>query len=607
MATVGRPGAAPPAPQTGPPAPTPFAAPAAAKLSPFDPRRLTMGTPDKSPIPMPTGPAAPAPTDPKTPPASGPDSSLTPDASYPGGSPDLSQSLSSDFNAFAKSLLNWAKPPDYLDPTQRENQARILENEANREQDELTDLQKELAQGMKDRAQMEMDNLKPLFEAQRKQIEAERIRMDKAEAEIPRYIPPPTINPADASAMLFALLGVSLIGGLAGRARWQRVAANLNGSIEGLLAGDQERAARHNEAYKLGFESALAHYRAEQDRMREIVFATDLPINEILREAEVQAKLDGAEENFLLAHQGHIDKLRSQVIATEHLSDTLRIRYSTLQEQIDSSLIRSGMAGKMGAFAGTNLDKYGKWALAKIAAAGNDRPLIAATSRWANPIRAAIWNELGKEWAEQGRNPAEFNQAQITLAVARTTQRWIGLRLAAMARLQEALASFREPLLKAISMVNGRRPMAASRTINALIAEFGSGPEVEQLKYLNTLAYTVGREYATLATMPVSGAQMHFGSQQLADKLMNGNINLYDAQGFYTAVTLEAKNNRKILNDVIDASKQEVEGLGDIVKPDDFGVKANVPATEAEANLKYGPNTTDTTTARPAPEPTVNP
>lgn len=508
----------------------------------------------------------------------------------PGSTPALTQDVNNDLNSFLKRMLEASGPPHNLSPFNHSQQRLMLESQADKEDAELSAHAEKLSKMMKDHADAEMKMLQPLFDDQTVKVARAQERMDAAEAELPKYSPPPVINPEDAQGLLFGVMAMALIGGIHGRETWMQAAQNFNGTVDGLIKGDHDRAERYNQQWKATYESAMAKYKASQENMKDILYATDVPINQILRQAEVQAKIDGADEKWMLARQGHIDKLRAMVRDYDRMYDTMDYRGAQVQAQVDASLARlaSGQRGGMGG--GANLDSYGMWALAKITAAGDKSALIAATSRWSNPQRAEIWNQLGKEWYNSGRDPAEFNQAQITQHVERVAQRWSQVRYEAMGRLENSLKGLEKPLEDAVKQAGGsKRPRALNAPINSLISELGTGPEVEHLRYLSTIALTVGREYMTLATMPVSNAQMHWGAQELADKMISRNASLADIRGFYRAVLLEVKVNRGALNEAVEQSIRDVESLGTIVRPQDYGLPARPDLTPEQMEQRYAP------------------
>lgn len=507
--------------------------------------------------------------------------------------PSVAKDPQSDFNLFINQMIGWARgggePWGGLNPKRREDQAEGLRKQADREDAKVSEAYQRLGESTRAHADAEMTNLQPLFDAQDARVREAQRRVDRTAAAIPEWKPPPTINPQDASQFVMGALAVALIGGIAGKAGWMRVSQYFNGALQGLIEGNRERAKEYHDAWQAEYESAMAKARASQENMTNILNATNVPINQMLRQAEIQAKIDGAEEKVIIARQGHADKLRQMARDEERMSDQLDMRRDQIKGQLDTALTRLG-AGQRGALGGQNLDNYGKWAVAKITAGGNIGVLTAITSRWASPQRAELFNAIAKEWYDQGIDPSTFNENQIGLHVERAAQRWSKLRLEAIQRLEGSLQQFEKPLDEALAEANRLHPRAFNRPINALIKDFGSGPRTARISYANTLALTIGREYMTLVAMPVSNAQMHWGAQEQADRMVKGDMSLAEMKGFYKAVLLEVEVNRKALKGAVEASMQDVESMGVSVRPEDFGLPPRAPLTPQQMEQMYGPS-----------------
>lgn len=562
--------------------------PVPAGFNPFDRRRLDVPNPNPSPIENPMAhPNAGEPVVPPTekPPPLGPGSSLS-----------TTKDPNSDFNLFIKQMMDYAGPPGSLDPANALNQSRKLQEQADREEQTLDTKITESQALVNEHAKAEMAQLKPLFAAQDIRVKKAMDEVEEAQKELPKYTPPPAIDPKSAEAYAMAVFALGLIGGAVGKGGWMRVASYFNGTLNGLVEGDIERTERYRKAWQQEYESSMGKLKARQETMRDIVYATDIPINRILKEAEIQAKIDGLDQHYILAQQGHIDKLRRLSLDEEKAAMTAEFRNAQIKAQIDGAIMRLH-SGRAGMAAGNNLDDYGKWALAKITAGGNLGVLTAMTTRWASPQRAEVWNAIAKEWYDQGVDPTTFTENQIGIQVEKGMQKWAKNRYAAMGRLERSLQLLKEPMADAVVEANGLNPHAFNSPVNELLREFGSGVRTASVSKVSALAYTVGREYNALATMPVSNAQMHWGSQQIADKMVNGNMSLAELSGFYGSVVIEIRTNRQALKEQVEVSMQDVESMGISVRPEDFGLPAKKEMTEDEANAKYGPSPT------PAPSP----
>ncbi|MBA0087671.1 MAG: hypothetical protein HRJ53_22020 [Acidobacteria bacterium Pan2503] len=257
-----------------------------------------------------------------------------------------------------------------------------------------------------------------------------------------------------------------------------------------------------------------------------------------------------------------------------------------LQTQVDTAVLRLA-GGRGSSFGGANLDNYGMWAAAKIAAGGNTAFLQMMTSRWASPQRAEIFNMMAKEWAEQGIDPSVVTQGQITVAVEKKAQTWSVMRWEAMNRLEVALTELKPAIDQAIAAANQLRPRAWNTPINKLTKEFTAGPQAAKIAYANTLALTVGREYITLATMPVSNAQMHWSAQDQANKMVSGDMSLYELSGFYEALSKEIHANKAGLEEATRLSMQDVMSLGRSVRPEDFGLPGKAPQTDEQRQRQW--------------------
>lgn len=490
----------------------------------------------------------------------------------PGGRPISPKDRQTNFNTFLDSLIGAANanPTGSLDPFDRNHQALILRQSADKEEDILWDLEKDLANRQKEHHEAEMKALKPLWDAQDKRYAEQAKLLEQDAATFPDYMPP-LIKPQDAQFFAYATLAVALVGGLAGKGGWMNTASAFNGMIDGFVEGNKEKIDTYNKIFHEEYEAAAGKYKAQRERMADILNATDVPINRILKEAEMQAKIDGAEWKVLEAQQGHIDKLRRMSVDEEKMATQIDMVKARLETQIDASLAHFGY-GRGGSMGGANLDEYGMWAAAKMAMGGNLQVLQMLTSRWASPQRAEIFNIMAKEMQEQGIDPTYINQAMITLHVERAAQRWSKVRWEAVGRLEVALEELRPALEQGVLAANKLHPRAYNAPLNELIKRFTVGPDAAKVANVNTLALTVGREYMTLATMPVSNAQMHWGSADLAQKMVNGAMSIAEVEGFYEAITKEIAANKKGLESATLGSMQDVMSLGKPVRSEDFGL-----------------------------------
>lgn len=577
------PGTPPGGQPSPPPPPSP---PPTPQSDPFDPRRLNQGRETAPPVSLDNALK-------ETPPAIQPPAGPPPG---PGLSPATSVPEATNFNSFINQMIGFAQtagmPGSNLNPMRREHQAQVLREQAEREGEEVSEEQRDLARRMREHSESEWRALKPLFEDQSIRVARAEAEMAEARRGIPKYNPPPAIDATSAQGFLMATLAAALIGGIAGKAGWMRVTEYFNGSVQGLIDGNHQLAEQYNTAWKNEYEAAMAQWRATQENMRDILFATDMPINHILKMAEVQAHIDGADEKAILAREGHIDKLRKAAEDEEKMSDALDMKKATIQQQIDSAILRNRMMGSAG---GNNLDQYGLWAVGVITAGGNMRLLNALTTRWASPQRAILWNMLAKDWYEQGVNPAVFNEREIGLQVEKKAQMWSKVRYEGMSRLQVSLQLMEEPLKEAILEANKLHPRAYNQPINALLKDFGTGPQTARIAYVNTIAYMVGNEYVQLSSMPVSGAQMHATSLDTAKRMVSGAASLAEIKGFYEGVKLDTINSRKALDFAVQESIHDVERMGvEVNDPTIFGLpKQPTPKTPAEAEHQYAPNAAD--------------
>jgi hypothetical protein len=368
--------------------------------------------------------------------------------------------------------------------------------------------------------------------------------------ELPKWEPHPIVDPKDFQSFSFALLGMAMIGGAASRGNWLGVSASLNGALQGYLDGAKDRADREFKDYQTKFKEAQAHDEQAQKEFESILTNKNNTINSMLQQIKIAAAKYGREDIRQAAEQKSIDSIWRQVNATDHSITELEQRHASVLEQFEVGVKRlsntSGAEGK--------LNPDGAWFVDQRGVAGDDKPRKELESRYGGVEAADRFNALGAYYRENRLDPREATQAAIDNAVALSTQRQISQRQAGVQRLTGSVQQLEKEVTRLVTKVNGTDPSFLNKPANDLEAAIGS----EDVKELQTLMASVGRQYFEAMTMPGSNAQMHASAQDVSDKLADPNISLASLRGLLKGMNFEIQATAKSIDDTMKASQSKV-------------------------------------------------
>jgi hypothetical protein len=303
--------------------------------------------------------------------------------------------------------------------------------------------------------------------------------------------------------------------------------ASMTGAIQGFLKGDQEAYKDSVDKYNQNFEQWQEHQKALNtvyDKMREaykgridadikaLQFARQVTGDEVKNQTQMMMMYDRMQMAFDQL------SLKQQEFAHREMEDQVHDSFTARKIQDMEKKVQGG---------GGQLDENGKWFVDQVAAAGDLNPLQRVQSRYGGALAAATFNDLGKQYRDQGLDPREFTGDKAETASETSVMRTASQRLAAVERLTGSVKSLEPTITDLIRKVNGNGAMTMNQLFNAVKKQFGD----EELSRLQTLITATSRQYFEAATMPGSNAQMHQGAQDKADSLMNGSLSLANWTG----------------------------------------------------------------------------
>lgn len=352
------------------------------------------------------------------------------------------------------------------------------------------------------------------------------------------------VDPKEYEGLSYALIGMALIGGAVSKGNWLGVSASLNGALKGYHEGNQQKAADAMKEYETKFKAAKDKENQANKEYEDVLKNRNMSINEQLQRIKILAAQHGREDIRAAAEQKSIDTLHKQIDAGRNSMLQVEQRNDAVQKRIEAQ--RTMHALKVAAAgSGSALDENGAWLAEGALMHGDSSVMKLAMSRFGAKTAVPILNQLGKEMRERGEDPSDLTVARMNVAAQTTALRQATVRLQAVERLTGSIQTLEGVMARLVTKLNGKGIPIANATINA--ARKALGDQDGDVHEAMTLTSSIGRQYFEAVTMPGSNAQMHAGTQELADKLLNENTPIGALRGVFRGMNAEIGATRDAL------------------------------------------------------------
>ena len=376
---------------------------------------------------------------------------------------------------------------------------------------------------------------------------------------LPEWKPQPLIDSKDYQQLSMGLIGMSLIAGIASRGNWMGVSSTLNGALKGYYDGNQEAAERRYKDYQTQFKEAQAKSQQQQKEFEDILQNKRLSINDMLTQIKIAAAKYGRDDVRMEAEQKSIDGVWKRV---ETMDATLA-RLGEMNERqkagFDFTLQRdkTRLEGASGM-----LDENGEWVAAQMEVAGGMKQVSQMLmSRFGAAAGARILNTVGKIYRDNGGDPREILENQITLQNQKTAQGQTTQRMQATESITKALEGVQSEVTRLVTKVNGAGMPSVNATFNSITTGLGQDGQ-QDVAELKLLMGTLGREYLRVVTGPQSNARLHATSEEWANDNFDPNMNLSYLQGVLKGMNLDIKKSLEGQESILQGATQKVEGIG---------------------------------------------
>lgn len=372
--------------------------------------------------------------------------------------------------------------------------------------------------------------------------------------EKPEWKPHPIVDPKEFQGFSMAILGMALVGGAISRGNWLGVSSSLNGALKGYLDGSREKADREFQDYKTRFDAALQRDKEQQKEFEDVLRSKNLSINSMLREVSNLANKYHREDMRMEAEQRSIDGLGRQLDAMDRSIAQIEAQHERLSVTLGLGLKRLDMGGQ----AFEHLNPYGQWFIEQRTLGGDKSAMAELEKRYGGVAAAEMANQMGKLFAESGRDPREMTQEQLNNQVQLVVQKQASLRIAGVERLTSVVQSVESRVRDLTQKVNGAGLTTVNATFNRIAKEVGS----EDLSELQILLGSMGRLYMEAVTQPGSNAALRVTAQQWADDHFDPNMNIANLEGTLKGMNFEIASSAQFYRKQLEGSRQEVTGQG---------------------------------------------
>jgi hypothetical protein len=346
--------------------------------------------------------------------------------------------------------------------------------------------------------------------------------------------------------MGWMVLAAGLIGGAVSHGNWLGVGATMNGMMQGIITGDQDRYKRERENYETQFKEALEHDRAVQKQFDDILRSRNLTLNEMIRRSGQLAVQHGREDIRLQAQQRSVDRILEQLRATNTSLANIQRGHESFTWGLPN--INSTNKGRQIG----ELNQFGEWLVANNYVFGGKVSSL-VHSQYASREMFDVVNAIGQYFYENNINPSFITEQQLSVQAEQAVLKVVENRKAGVHRLTDSIKAVEAQIILLAGKVNKTHGASAANNSWQWISQhFGDDPDVIKLR---TLMWTAATQYTEATTMPNSNAQLHATVQADMLERFNSGYNLKQIYGLFDGVNTDIG----VVEKALDKSVAEVK------------------------------------------------
>lgn len=339
-------------------------------------------------------------------------------------------------------------------------------------------------------------------------------------------VPRPSIDPKEYEGLSMGLIGLALVGGAISKGNWLGVSSTLNGALKGFIDGNHENAQREYDDYQRKFNAAKQHQQEIDKQFDDVLNNRKMSINEQLQKIQLLAAQHGREDVLFAAKQKSIDSVVKQIDAGRNQLLGVVQRKESVDERVNQQMAAVNARLSASGSKGAQLTPEGARLAGEIFQLTGQKPSVIGGS-------AQILNTM----AASGTTAKDVAEGKVNFSAAMAGEKQAVQRSQAVERLTGSVAQLQGRIKELVAKLNGYGVPLGNKAINNIRSSVGS----EELSELRTLMASASRQYIEAVTMPGSNAQMHVGAQNLADRMLNGNMNINELEGTFKAINREMK------------------------------------------------------------------
>jgi hypothetical protein len=338
---------------------------------------------------------------------------------------------------------------------------------------------------------------------------------------------------------------------------WLGVGNVMNGMMQGIITGDQDRYKRERENYETQFKEALEHDRAVQKQFDDILRSRNLTLNEMIRRAGQLAVQHGREDIRLQSQQRSVDRILEQLRATNTSLATIQRGHESFIWGLPN--VNSTNKGRQIG----ELNQFGEWLVTNNYIFGG-KVFNLIHSQFASKEMFDVANTIGQYFSENHIDPSYITEQQLAVQAEQAVLKTVTQRQQGVLKLTRSIKEIETRVISLAGKINHQYGASAANNSWQWISQhFGADPDVIELR---TLMWTVATQYTEATTMPNSNAQLHATVQEDMVERFNSGYNLQQILGLFRGVNKDIEVVEKSLDQSVQEVK-EASGHGKFVIP----------------------------------------
>lgn len=278
----------------------------------------------------------------------------------------------------------------------------------------------------------------------------------------------PPVNRKNFEQFSYGLLGMSIIGAIAGRGNFAAAGAALNGALKGYVEGSQETYKRKKEEYDREFKAAMEKQNQANDAYKRIIDSKKLSLNMKAQMLRIEAAKQGNEDMLSASRAHNFDKMfqlaQQQTQAAEKMQehkDSMDLKWQSHNDMMELKRDAAAKKEKANSASADGVTKPGVQAAAWAYLLKSQQPQKA--------LYADTMREVEKIAEQNGISVQELTSASADVKSRLMAKRSFEIRTQNLARAEnqlEAEIPVMEGAMKAMSLPS--IPIAARGKIKIL-------------------------------------------------------------------------------------------------------------------------------------------